>query len=120
MFDLIHCTKHKLSLVMDKTGTKPSLKKLYKSETIRHTIRDVLGPVFEETFECLMREGRMVKSLLTKEAKRYKIEIKVLFIEYGYELQTLEHLKIILDDLKIWDESDECNGDDEPPQSQSC
>jgi len=104
---------------MEKSGTKPCLDQLYKSDSTKNTIRDVLGEDFEESFESLMRQAHLVKSLLMKNAKKYKNEIKILFIEYGYELETLEHLKVILDALKIWDELDECNGDKESSQTMS-
>jgi len=117
MFNVFRCRRHELNLLMEKSGTKPCLDQLYKSESTKNTIRDVLGEDFEESFESLMRQAHLVKSLLMKNAKKYKNEIKVLFIEYGYELETLENLKVMLDALKIWDEMDECNGEKESPQT---
>ena len=74
---------------MDKKELKPCLSDLYKNEHIRNIIWDILGEDFEESFGKLMKEGKSIKSLLVKTAKLHKIEIKKIFIEFGFELETL-------------------------------
>ncbi len=124
MFTVFRCREHNLNLLMDKSGSKLCLDKLYKSESVKNTVRDVLGEDFEASFESLMRQAHLVKSLLMKTAKKYKNSLRLLFIEFGYELETLEHLKIMLDALKLYDvdeedEVDEVDGEKEVLQSQS-
>ena len=100
---------------MDKKNSQQSLTNLYKNEVIRDIIRDVLCEEFNESFEKLLKEGRDIKSLLVIPAKKHRDEIKELYIEYGYPLETLEHMKKMLDTLKLWndiDEVDECDGDE--------
>lgn len=94
---------------MSKRSGTVSLTKLYKSPTIRETVRTILTEDFEDAFDRLVKEGNNVRSLLIPIAISNKNSIKDLVIEYGYEIETLEHLKICLDDIKTWDEPDECD-----------
>jgi len=54
-----------------------------------------------------MDDGKNLQSLLVKKAKARKILIKELVIEYGYQLETLDDLKLCLDALKSCDTVDE-------------
>ena len=94
---------------MSKRSEAVSLTKLYKSRAIRETVRTILTEDFEDAFDRLVKEGNNVRSLLIPIAISYKNSIKELVIEYGYEIETLEHLKICLDDIKSWDDMDECD-----------
>ncbi len=97
---------------MDWKKDKISLTKLYKSESIRNTIWDILSEDFDNSFDRLIKEAQNVRSLLVNSAKTKKCLLKELVIEYGYEFETLEHLKNCLDTLKIMDgvdEVDECD-----------
>lgn len=115
--NIFKCSFYKQKkLIMDKKNLQPSLNGLYKNEFIRDLIRDVLTEEFNEAFERLLKEAREIKSLLIKPAKLHRNEIKELFIEFGYPMETLEHLKKMLDTLKLWndiDEVDECDGCDD-------
>ena len=100
---------------MDPKNNKISLSKLYKSESIRNTVWDILSEDFDNAFDRLIKEAQNVRSLLVNQAKAKKCLLKELVIEYGYEFETLEHLKNCLDALKIMDgvdEVDECDSTD--------
>jgi len=90
----------------------PSLDKLYKSQAIRDTIYTVLGEDYENSFDRIIKEGNLLRSLLIKEAICRKYEIKELVIQYGFEFETLNDLKEILDVLKIWSPLDETDSHD--------
>jgi len=90
----------------------PSLDKLYKSQAIRDTIYTVLGEDYENSFDRIIKEGNLLRSLLIKEAICRKYEIKELVIQYGFEFETLNDLKDILDVLKIWSPLDETDSHD--------
>ena len=97
---------------MDSKKDKISLSKLYKSESIRNTVWDILSEDFDNSFDRLIKEAQNIRSLLVNSAKAKKCLLKELVIEYGYEFETLEHLKNCLDALKIMDgvdEVDECD-----------
>ncbi len=94
---------------MDSKNHKISLSKLYKSESIRNTVWDILSEDFDNAFDRLIKEAYNVRSLMVNSAKANKILLKELVIEYGYEFETLEHLKKCLDALKIIDICDECD-----------
>ena len=91
----------------DKKVERISLTELYKTPSIRNYVYDVLSEEFDAVFERLMKEAKNVRSLLVKQAKLNRENIKEMFIEYGHELETLEHLKKILDALRVCDEVDE-------------
>ena len=93
---------------MNKKQDIPSLSKLYKSEQIRNTVRTILSEDYEDAFGRLMKEATNVRSLLVDSAKLNKFNIKELVIEYGYQFETLEQLKICLDTIKVWNKIDEC------------
>ena len=88
---------------------KPSLSALYKNEHIRCVIRDVLREDFEYAFDRLQREAKSLHSLMSRAAMLHKDEIKDMFIEYGYPLETLEDLKKILETLNVWENVDEAD-----------
>lgn len=87
---------------------KPSLSRLYKNESIRQLIWDVLKEDFENSFESLLKDAKNVRSLLVKPAEENKSFIRELVIEYGFDFQTLNDLKECLDALKVW-AKDECD-----------
>ena len=74
---------------------KISLSKLYKSDSIRNTVWDILSEDFDNSFDRLIKEAQNVRSLLVNLAKAKKCLLKELVIEYGYEFETLEHLKTV-------------------------
>ena len=80
----------------------PSLSKLYKSEYVRKTVWTILTEDFEDSFERLMKECKQTGSHLEELAKINKCHLQQLVIEYGYEFETLENLKLCLDTLKEW------------------
>jgi len=96
-------------VIMDKKSERVSLSKLYKSESIRNTVWDVLSEDFDDSFNRIMDDGKNLQSLLVKKAKARKILIKELVIEYGYQLETLDDLKSCLDALKTCDTVDEAD-----------
>ena len=86
-----------------------SLTELYKSEHTRNTVWDVLSEDFDDGFERLMKEAKTVRSLIAKPAKLYKEKLRELYIEHGFEMESLEHLKKMLDEIKALDQVDECD-----------
>lgn len=94
---------------MDKKCDRISLSKLYKTEHIRGLVWEILSEDFDNTFNRLMKEGINIRSLLINSAKLNKCLIRELVIEFGYEFENLEHLKICLDALKQCDKVDECD-----------
>ena len=84
-----------------------SLTELYKSEHTRNTVWDVISEDFDDAFERLMKEAKTVRSLIAKPAKLNKEKLRELYIEYGFEMETLEHLKKMLDEIKVLDQVDE-------------
>lgn len=86
-----------------------SLTELYKCEHTRDSVRDVLSDDFNDSFERLMKEAKTLRSQLVKPARNYKENLKELYIEYGFEMETLEHLKKMLDEIKALDQFDECD-----------
>ena len=95
---------------MEKFSDSISLSKLYKSENMRNTVWDILSEDFDDNFDDLINEAKNIRSLLVKPALKNKCLIKELVIEYGFQFETLEHLKICLDRLKKLDTVDECDG----------
>ena len=104
---------------MDWKKDKISLSKLYKSESIRNTVWDILSEDFDNSFDRLIKEAYNVRSLLVNSAKANKYLLKQLVIEYGYEFETLEHLKNCLDALKIMYTVDECDSTDKSSEKTS-
>ena len=94
---------------MSKKSDKPSLTELYKTEHTRDSVWEVLSEDFDYSFERLMKEARSVKALIAKPARLHKEKLRELYIEYGFELETLEHLKKMLDEIKVLDNIDECD-----------
>ena len=86
-----------------------SLTKLYKSEHKRNLVKKILGEDFEYAFDRMVEEGNNIRSLLIPIAISNKELIKELVIEYGYDFDTLEHLKQCLDKIRGWDVVDECD-----------
>ena len=70
---------------MDSKNNEISLSKLYKSESIRNTVRDVLSEDFDNAFDRLIKEAYNVRSLLVNAAKVNKFLLKEFVIEYGYK-----------------------------------
>ena len=91
------------------TGIRICLTNLYKSILVRKLIYDVLSDDFEDNFDRIIKQAREMRSLLVKPAKLNKEAIKERAIEFGDEFETLEHLKKILDTIKVSDATDECD-----------
>jgi len=88
---------------------KNSLNNLYKSESTKQVIINVLTDEFDFAFKNLLIEAKSLKSFLHKEAIKYKSDIKLMFIQYGYPLETLLQLKDVIDainEIKSNDEND--------------
>jgi len=92
---------------MNKHSEKVSLSKLYKSKSIRNTIRDALEPEFADSFNRLIKEAVLIRSQLVNTAKAHKSLIRELVIEYGYQFETLEDLRICLEQLGVCVPADE-------------
>jgi hypothetical protein len=92
---------------MSKNVENLTLNDLYKSESTRNIVYNVLSEEFEYIFEKLMREAKNVKSLLINPALKNKEIIKEKYIVYGQKLEKLEDIKYILDDNKVFDDVDE-------------
>lgn len=88
---------------------KVTLSKLYKTDLVKDLVWAVLSEEYENRFNRLVTEAHNIRSLLANSAKQHKTNIKGLFIEYGYNLETLEDLKKCLDDIKTYDTVDECD-----------
>ena len=86
---------------MDKKSEKASLSKLYKSKNTRNTIRDALEPEFADTFNRLIKEAVLIRSQLVNTAKAHKSLIRELVIEYGNQFETLEDLRICLEQIGV-------------------
>lgn len=84
-----------------------SLNKLYKSETVRQTVYTILSDEFDYVFDSLINEAKNLKSLLYVDAQRNKIDIKEMFIQYGFPMETLSQLKDILKTIKEWNNIDD-------------
>lgn len=93
---------------MDSKCLKISLTKLYKNQHIRNLIWDVLKEDFEDAFERLIKELRLLESPLIDNAKKYKDFIKDMYIEYGHPMETTMDLKKIMDQVPISWELNEC------------
>ena len=92
-----------------------TLSNLYKNEQTRYLVWDVLSENFNAIFEKLLNNAKNIKSLLYLSAKRYRESIKFRYIEHGAQLQSLEDIKIILDELTSEFESVGEDWSDPPP-----
>jgi hypothetical protein len=93
----------------EKFFLKPSLSKLYKNESIRKAIWDILTQDFEESFFRIINEATNLRSLLANSAKQNKCLLKELVIEYGYPLDSLKDLKNCLDSINEIEGIDDCD-----------
>jgi hypothetical protein len=74
-----------------------TLNDLYKSESVRDLVHQLLSEEFEYRFDKLLKEAKKIKSLLLKPAMENKSLIREKFIIFGHSLRTLVDIKNILD-----------------------
>src|SRR5215475_12402086 len=89
--------------------TQLCLSDLYDSENTLKQLLKLLAELFESDFDCVIKKGRHVKSLLIERAEANKPDLKEMYVEYGYKLENLEDLKHIIDQLKTFPNEDNCD-----------
>jgi hypothetical protein len=77
-----------------------TLNDLYKSESVRDLVHQLLSEEFEYRFDKLLKEAKKIKSLLLKPAMENKSLIREKFIIFGHPLRTLVDIKNIMDNNK--------------------
>ncbi|XP_054155972.1 baculoviral IAP repeat-containing protein 2-like [Oppia nitens] len=109
LYKLLNDNKSDLTQGQPLNDDIPSLNNLYKSDSVKQTIYSILSEEFDYVFDSLLNEAKCIKSLLVKEVIRNKLDIKEMYIQYGFPMENLKQLKIILDTIKEWKNNEDCD-----------